>query len=50
MFEIGHEIEFVLSEVRRLRLRYPKIVVAPMIYRVEDNQLYLVATDGENDS
>jgi carbonic anhydrase len=42
MFEIGNEIEFVLSEVVRLRLRYPKILVAPLLYRVEDNHLYLI--------
>ncbi len=42
MFEIGNEADFVLSEVKRLRLRYPKIQVAPMIYRVEDNRLYLI--------
>jgi carbonic anhydrase len=42
MFEIGDEVEFVLSEVRRLRLRYPDILVAPMFYRVEDNLLYLI--------
>ena len=41
-FEIGNEIDFVLSEAKRLRLRYPKILVAPMVYRVEDNFLYLV--------
>lgn len=42
MFEIGNEVDFVLSEAKRLRLRYPKILVAPLIYRVEDNLLYLV--------
>ena len=42
MFEIGNEIDFILSEVKRLRLRYPKIPVAPMLYRVEDNRLYLI--------
>ena len=42
MFEIGNEIDFVLSEVKRLRLRYPKIPVAPLLYRVEDNRLYLI--------
>jgi carbonic anhydrase len=42
MFEIGNEVDFILSEVRRLRLRYPKIVVAPLMYRVEDNLLYLI--------
>ena len=42
MFEIGNEVDFVLSEVKRLRLRYPKVPVAPLLYRVEDNKLYLV--------
>ena len=42
MFEIGNEIDFVISEAQRLRLRYPKIVVAPMHYKVEDNRLYLI--------
>jgi len=27
MFEIGNEIDFVISEAKRLRLRYPKITV-----------------------
>jgi carbonic anhydrase len=42
MFEIGNEVDFILSEVKRLRLRYPNILVAPMFYRVEDNLLYLI--------
>jgi carbonic anhydrase len=42
MFEIGNEHDFTLSEAKRLRLRYPKILVAPLIYRVEDNRLYLI--------
>ncbi|MGM0408924.1 MAG: carbonic anhydrase [Bacteroidota bacterium] len=42
MFEIGNEIDFVLSEAKRLRVRYPKITVAPLFYRVEDNRLYLL--------
>jgi carbonic anhydrase len=41
-FEIGSETDFVLSEVKRLRLRYPKVTVAPMLYKVEDNRLYLL--------
>ncbi len=41
-FEIGNEIEFVLKEVGRLRQRYPRIILAPMLYRVEDNRLYLI--------
>ncbi|MFZ6027716.1 MAG: carbonic anhydrase [Chloroflexota bacterium] len=42
MFEIGNEVDFVLSEAKRLRLRYPAILVAPLMYRIEDNMLYLV--------
>jgi carbonic anhydrase len=42
MFEIGNEVDFVLSEVKRLRLRYPNIPVAPLFYRVEDNMLYSI--------
>lgn len=40
--EINNEIEFITSEVNRLRQRHPKIKVAPMLYRVEDNKLYLI--------
>ena len=43
LFEIGDEIDFVLSESQRLRLRYPKIQVAPLLYRVEDNLLYQIS-------
>jgi len=42
MFEIVNEIDFVLHEARRLRQRYPKIQVAPLLYKVEDNLLYQI--------
>lgn len=45
LFEIGNEVDFVLSETRRLRLRYPRVQVAPMLYRVEDNRLYALRED-----
>ena len=45
MFEIGNEIDFVISEAKRLRIRYPKIIVAPMLYKVEDTRLYLIKED-----
>lgn len=41
-FEIGNEVDFILSEVERIRHEYPKIQVAPMLYRIEDNLLYLI--------
>ena len=43
MFEIGNEIDFVLSEAKRLRMRYPKVQVAPLLYKVEDNLLYQIS-------
>jgi carbonic anhydrase len=42
MFEINNEIDFILSETKRLRDRYPKVQIAPMYYKVEDNLLYLI--------
>lgn len=42
MFEIGNEVDFLVSEVKRLRLRYPKVDVVPLMYNVEDHLLYLV--------
>jgi len=42
MFEIGNEVDFVISEAKRLRLRYPRITVMPMIYKVDDSRLYLI--------
>jgi carbonic anhydrase len=42
MFEIGNETDFILSETKRLRLRYPKIQIAPLIYMVGDNKLYFI--------
>jgi carbonic anhydrase len=43
--EIGNAQAFILSEVKRLRLRYPKILVAPMFYRVENNRIYILKED-----
>lgn len=45
MFEIGNEINFIISETQRLRKRYPKIKIAPLYYKVEDSRLYFI---GEN--
>ena len=45
MFEIGNEEEFILSETKRLRLKYPAVQIAPLMYLVEDNKLYLIRED-----
>ena len=42
LFEIGNEIDFVLSEAGRLRNRYPKITIVPLFYLLDDNRLYLL--------
>lgn len=44
-FEITNEMDFILSEVKRLQSRYPKILIAPMLYRVEDSRLYMIQED-----
>jgi carbonic anhydrase len=50
LFEIGNEIDFVTSEAHRLARRYPGILVAPMLYKVEDNSLYLICETESNKS
>jgi carbonic anhydrase len=45
MYEIGDEVDFILSETKRLRKRYPNIKIAPMLYKVEDGMLYLINED-----
>ena len=42
MFEIGNEIDFIISETQRLRKKYPKIKIAPLYYKVEDSRLYCI--------
>jgi len=42
LFEIGNETDFVLSEAKRLRLRYPKVKVAPLFYKVQNSRLFLL--------
>lgn len=37
--EIGDAVEFTVRETRRLRRQYPKVLVAPLLYNVEDDRL-----------
>jgi len=39
-FGIRDEVEFVLREAERLRAIYPSVLIAPLLYRVEDDLLY----------
>ena len=41
-FEIHDPVVFVSSEAKRLGSLYPRIQVAPLLYRVEDNRLYQI--------
>ncbi len=41
-FDIGEELDFTLGEAQRLRTRFPRIRVAPLVYRVEDKRLSLI--------
>lgn len=45
LFEIGNEIDFVVSEAKRLRVRYPRVQVAPLLYRIEDNRIYQISEE-----
>ena len=40
--EIGPEGDFIRAEARRLRALYPKVEVAPLLYRIEDNSVALL--------
>ncbi len=46
VFEIPDPAAFVLSEVRRLREGYPRVMVAPLLYQIREGLLYQVA-EGE---
>ena len=40
--EIGPEGDFIRSEAKRLRALYPKVIVAPLLYRIEDGSIALL--------
>lgn len=42
LFEIGNEIDFVISEAKRMQFKYPKVKVLPMFYSISDGKLYLI--------
>ena len=45
-FGIRDEVDFVLHEAERLRAIYPRIAIAPLLYRVEDDLLYQLRGEG----
>jgi len=40
--EIGNEIQFILHESERLRTMYPKIIIAPLMYILEEKKLFQI--------
>ncbi|MGC8865836.1 MAG: carbonic anhydrase [Bacteroidales bacterium] len=42
LFEIDNEMTFTVSEARRLNEKYPRVATVPLLYRVEDNLIYLI--------
>lgn len=41
-FEIGDTIGFLQCEVERLRKRYPKVLVAPLYFDMDDGKIYQI--------
>ena len=42
LFEIGDSVRFTLTQALYLRRQYPKVTVAPLIYRLGDSLLYQI--------
>lgn len=40
--EIGDEAAFAATEAARLRASYPSLLIAPLLYQVEDGRLFVV--------
>lgn len=40
--EIGNEMDFVLAEAERLSALFPGLMIVPMLYRMDDDRLYLI--------
>jgi carbonic anhydrase len=42
VFAIPEPVGFAAASAADLRARYPKVLVAPLLYRIEDNRLYQI--------
>ncbi|MCX7711131.1 MAG: carbonic anhydrase [Clostridia bacterium] len=42
MFEIDNELDFVAREAKRLEEKYPGVMVAPLLYTIDDNMLSII--------
>lgn len=45
LFQIGNEIDFTLYQTKTLRVRFPQITIVPMLYKLDDNLIYLIKED-----
>src|SRR5688500_6027049 len=45
LYEIEDALTFVLEETNRLSAAYPAVLVAPLMYRVEDDRLLQIKTE-----
>lgn len=43
IYEIGNPVEFVREEARRLARMYSKVLVAPLLYQVEDDRMVQIS-------
>jgi carbonic anhydrase len=44
-YEIGDPLEFVVAEAARLQSYYPRLIVAPLLYTVEDDRLTQITSE-----
>ena len=44
-YEIGDPVQFVVAEAARIQSYYPKVMVAPLLYAVEDDRLSQIAEE-----
>jgi len=45
LYELDDAVAFALAEAHRLRAMYPAVLVAPLLYRVEDDRLLQIEDD-----
>ncbi len=49
-FEIGDPVEFTRGQAHDLRQQFPKLTVAPLLYRLADEMLYVIDDGSEGES
>jgi carbonic anhydrase len=43
MFEVEDEVDFINKEAHKFKVLYPKIKIAPMLYKLTDHKLHLIS-------